>query len=167
MRFTAPTTGVVAGLALVSAPALVAAQQCNADNCYNQIQRFSASSFCSAFTTAVVTAVTAFPTFVSTSCGAARVSSACSCLYPPPACATTTKTVTVALATTTVIRTVTVATATTTTANPVATLVDQGVVRNGLFGLDAWYNGDIIASSSYGYNEPKLVQPGQASSWAV
>jgi len=163
-----PTTSAGAAVLLTAllSPAALAAQ-CNADNCYNQIARFSASAFCSAFTTATVTAVTGFPTFVSTSCGASRVSSACSCIYPPSACLTVTSTATVTVATFTTTKSVTATSTVTSTVTPVQTALDKGIIKNGVFGIDGWYNGDVVSSSSYGYDNPKLVQPGQASQWAV
>src|SRR6266566_7029299 len=131
-------------LALAAAPLLGgAAAACNFDNCYNQLAHHSgdASSFCAALTmTQTVTAVTGFPTYLSTSCGAARASSACSCLWPAGSTATAT---TATAATVTVTATVTSVSVTTVSVCPSAT----NLVVNGGFETDdlsPWYNGDII-----------------------
>ncbi|KAK3332948.1 hypothetical protein B0T19DRAFT_113798 [Cercophora scortea] len=123
------------------------AAACAADNCYNQLARHtpSASAFCATFTTATVTAITALPTYISTSCGTSRVSSACSCLWPRSASTTST---TSAPGTTTVTVTVTA------TACPTST----NLLKNpAIPGLAPWYNGDIILSTSYGYNNPQIA----------
>ncbi|KAI9680888.1 MAG: Phosphatidylinositol 4-kinase type 2-beta [Caeruleum heppii] len=65
---------------------------CNADNCLralrNPTRAAEAKSFCSSYTTAVVTATAGLPPFA-TQCGtaptqASRLSSACSCFQPGP-----------------------------------------------------------------------------------
>ena len=133
-----------------------ASAACALDNCYNKLRSDSASSFCHTYTTAVNTATTGFPSPVYTSCGPSRLSSACSCLYPAPTCAPTTVTATqVSTVTATVTATVT------------TTVASTSGIRNGEFGLDPWFNGDIINESSYGYNQPQLITPGFNSQWAA
>ncbi|KAK3381104.1 hypothetical protein B0H63DRAFT_196625 [Podospora didyma] len=124
-------------LALTSAG--VSSAACASDNCYNQLARrtASASSFCATFTTATVTGVESFPTYLSTSCGPARASSACSCLWPGPTTATVTVTSTATVA-----------------SCPASTNL---VVNGAIPGLSPWTNLDQIISSSYGYNDPNIT----------
>lgn len=67
---------------------------CNADNCLRALEGNSvaASSFCATYSTMTSTATTGFPTYIPTSCGASRVSSACTYLATStsasPACST-------------------------------------------------------------------------------
>ena len=75
-----------ATLALL-APAAVSAITCNADNCLRGLRASNrvaeAQAFCGTFTTAVVTATSAIPSFAVAACTgnvASRVSSACSCI---------------------------------------------------------------------------------------
>ncbi len=147
------------GAGLVSRVAAV----CAADNCYNQLSRrpADASPFCAGFTTTAVTDVGSFPTYVSTSCGTSRVSSACSCLWP--AAATTTAAPPAGscsiVSTETATSTVTV----TTTPSP-TNLVANGAIP----GLAPWYNGDIINESSYNYNAPQIaLSPGSPTGGAL
>ncbi|GKT66073.1 hypothetical protein ColTof4_03177 [Colletotrichum tofieldiae] len=68
--------------ALASATAVNAA--CAADNCYRNIKNQEVgSAFCATFTTDIVTETTGIPAEISTSCGVVRLSSACTCVYPP------------------------------------------------------------------------------------
>ncbi|MCJ1244144.1 Phosphatidylinositol 4-kinase type 2-beta [Trapelia coarctata] len=70
-------------LLLCAATAVLGA--CNHDNCYRALagHSASASAFCATYTTAVQTATTAFPIYA-TPCSStpARISSACSCVFP-------------------------------------------------------------------------------------
>ncbi|CZR65965.1 uncharacterized protein PAC_15865 [Phialocephala subalpina] len=127
------------------------ASTCNLDNCYNNLAHYSASTFCSTYTTAINTALTGLPSYVSTSCGSSRLSSACSCLYPASG-ASTTSSCQASQAT----KTVTVTRVSTTT---VASVQPACILRNGDFGLDPWVNEDIINESSYGYNTPTIGGP--------
>ncbi|MCJ1312611.1 Phosphatidylinositol 4-kinase type 2-beta [Agyrium rufum] len=64
---------------------------CNEDNCLRALrnQITAASAFCNTYTSATTnTASTGFPTFVPTTCGPSRVSSACSCAVTKGPCAT-------------------------------------------------------------------------------
>ncbi|KAK0710233.1 hypothetical protein B0T26DRAFT_755324 [Lasiosphaeria miniovina] len=126
---------------------------CAADNCYNQLARRTAdaSGFCATFTTACVAGVSQLPTYVSTSCGVARVSSACSCLWP---------------AATTAPATVTVTTTSTVTAS-VCPAPTNLVANPSVAGLSPWFNGDIITSTSYGYDNPGItLAPGSPTGGA-
>ena len=73
-----------------SPSALLARAQCAEDNCLRALRNHitSASSFCNTYATAVQTATDGFPTFVPTTCGPTRVSSACSCAVTKGPCAT-------------------------------------------------------------------------------
>ncbi|KAK3938539.1 hypothetical protein QBC46DRAFT_343448 [Diplogelasinospora grovesii] len=124
------------------------AYACAADNCYNQLSRNtpSASSFCATYTTATVTNVAALPTYVSTSCGTARVSSACSCIWPASATLSSTTPASSGTAIVTVTKTV--------SSCPASTNL---VVNGAIPGLSPWYNGDIIKESSYNYNPPQIA----------
>ena len=62
---------------------------CNNDNC-NRALRASisaASSFCATYTTSTVTATTGIPTYIPSTCGPSRISSACTCVVTKSACA--------------------------------------------------------------------------------
>ncbi|KAL8693982.1 MAG: hypothetical protein Q9218_001280 [Villophora microphyllina] len=62
---------------------------CNSDNC-NRALRVSisaANSFCATYTTATVTASTGIPTYIPSTCGPSRISSACTCVVTKDACA--------------------------------------------------------------------------------
>ena len=62
---------------------------CNNDNC-NRALRASisaASSFCATYTTSAVTATTGIPTYIPSTCGPSRISSACTCVVTKNACA--------------------------------------------------------------------------------
>ena len=76
----------------VTPPALLIprAAQCNEDNCLRALRNHitSASEFCNTYTTSTNTAATDFPTYVPTTCGPTRVSSACSCAITKGPCAT-------------------------------------------------------------------------------
>ena len=74
-----------------SPPSLVLPRaQCNEDNCLRALRNHitSASAFCNTYTTSTNTATAGFPTFVPTTCGPTRVSSACSCAITKGPCAT-------------------------------------------------------------------------------
>ena len=64
--------------------------QCSEDNCLRALRNHitSASQFCNTYTTSTNTASTGFPTYVPTTCGPTRVSSACSCAITKGPCAT-------------------------------------------------------------------------------
>lgn len=153
-----------ASLALLLGGRLASAATCNADNCYRQLAGGSASAFCATYTTATSTATTGFPAYVSPSCGPVRVSSACSCLYPPPTATACPPLVT----TTTTVTSFKYVTFTESASPAVITATSPGVLRGGDFGLDPWYNGDIINESSYGYRQPTVVGGGSGpNSWAA
>lgn len=131
---------------------------CVSDNCYNNLNHHSASTFCSTYTTTVNTASTGLPTYIPTECNYSRLSSACSCLYPVSMSTTSLQ------ATTTTTTTVTVTSVSTTT---VTSVQPTCILRNGDFGLDPWVNEDIINESSYGYNPPQVAGPGYNSASAM
>ena len=60
---------------------------CTSDNCLRAVkaQPSSASAFCSTYTTSVATATTGIPSYIPSTCGPSRVSSACSCFVTPTA----------------------------------------------------------------------------------
>ncbi|KAL8640859.1 MAG: hypothetical protein Q9228_002261 [Teloschistes exilis] len=62
---------------------------CNQDNCYRALSASisAASAFCATYTTATVTASTGIPTYLPSTCGPSRVSSACTCVITKNACA--------------------------------------------------------------------------------
>ncbi|KAL8668245.1 MAG: hypothetical protein Q9202_000223 [Teloschistes flavicans] len=62
---------------------------CNQDNCYRALSGSisAASSFCATYTTAIVTASTGTPTYIPSTCGPSRISSACTCVVTKNACA--------------------------------------------------------------------------------
>ena len=75
----------------VASPAATATPTpvCNNDNC-NRALRASisaASSFCATYTTSTVTATTGIPTYIPSTCGPSRISSACTCVVTKSACA--------------------------------------------------------------------------------
>lgn len=111
LAVVALATSVVAQATVTSTTtSSVCPSACASDNCFRQLasRTASASPFCHTFTTATTTAVTGFPTYLSTSCGVARASSVCSCLWPaapttsPPTTTTAAGTVTVVSMTTVV-----------------------------------------------------------------
>ena len=145
-----------------------AAAACAADNCYNQLSRHTAdaSSFCAGFTSTTVTDNGLLPTYVSTSCGTGRVSSACSCLWPAAATTATTTSAPPAASCPSASTVTTVSTATiTVTSTPSPTNL---VVNGAITGLAPWFNGDIINESSYNYNPPQIaLVPGSPTGGAM
>jgi hypothetical protein len=79
----------------LSSTGLVSADTCNGDNCLNALKRFgtTAISFCNEYT--AYPSTTATPTYVPSTCGPQRLSSACYCAdnvgnptYTPAPCPT-------------------------------------------------------------------------------
>ena len=64
---------------------------CTQDNCLRALSNHatSASPYCSSYLTATQTATTGFPTYIPSTCGPSRVSSACTCLALPPSTSST------------------------------------------------------------------------------
>ena len=61
----------------------------NNDNCNRALHASisAASSFCATYTTSSVTATTGIPTYIPSTCGPSRISSACTCVVTKDACA--------------------------------------------------------------------------------
>ena len=87
----------VTAFLVASLASLAAANTCNGDNCLNAMRQHSAaaSSFCNTYTTTLYGTAAPTPTYVPTTCGPQRLSSACYCVdgvsnptYTPAACPT-------------------------------------------------------------------------------
>jgi acid phosphatase len=80
-----PSTTATSISATASPTSSAVADNCNHDNCLRQFLKFSAvTPFCATYTTAINTAITSLPSYVSQCSGLpSRISSACSCVVTP------------------------------------------------------------------------------------
>ncbi|KAB5585647.1 hypothetical protein GE09DRAFT_1210247 [Coniochaeta sp. 2T2.1] len=149
---------VASDIVTSTATSSVCPSACASDNCFRQLagRTASASTFCGTFTTATTTAVTGFPTYVSASCGTSRVSSVCSCLWPPASTTSPLSTITAGDGT----RTTVVSTTTVVACPPSLNLLSHG--SNPC--LSPWTSLDKIIENNVGDYTLRSVTPAGAPS---